>query len=63
MWKSRLGSQATYRALMEVFVRAGRLDCTKSIVEILKEGAETDTPPVAGAAGKSTNYDLYYCYL
>lgn len=45
MWKSHLGSQATYRALMEVFVRAGRMDCTKSVVEILKEGAEmTDIP-------------------
>ena len=40
MWKSGLGSQATYKALMEVFVKAGRLDCAKTIVEILKEGAD-----------------------
>ena len=46
---------------MEVFVRAGRLDCTKSIVEILKEGAETDTPPEAGAAGKGRS--TIYCDL
>ena len=39
MWKSGLGNQATYKALMEVFVKAGRLDCAKTIVEILKEGA------------------------
>lgn len=52
MWKSGLGSQATYRALMEVFVRAGRLGCAKSVVEILREGAEaTDTPPQGASAG------------
>ena len=49
-WKSHLGSQATYRALMEVFVGAGRMDCAKSIVEILKEGAEMTDKPQAGTA-------------
>ena len=38
---------------MEVFVKAGRLDCARSVVEILKEGAETisDTPPQGASAG------------
>ena len=38
---------------MEVFVKAGRLDCAGSVVEILKEGAETisDTPPQGTSAG------------
>ena len=45
-WKSGLGSAATYRALMEVFVKAGRMDCAKNVVEILKEGAEIpESPP------------------
>ena len=45
-WKSGLGSEATYRALMEVFVQAGRMDCAKNVVEILKGGAEiTESPP------------------
>ena len=39
-WKSGLGRAATYRALMEVFVKAGRIDLAESIAEILKEGAE-----------------------
>ena len=45
-WKSGLGSAATYRALMEVFVRAGRMDCAKTIVEILKD----ESPPSPGTA-------------
>ena len=49
-WKAGLGSQATYRALMEVFVRAGRLDCAQTIVAILKEGAEI-TETAHGRAG------------
>ena len=40
IWKSGLGSQATYRALIEVFVRAGRVNCAETIVAILSEGAE-----------------------
>ena len=39
-WKSGLGSAATYRALMEVFVKAGRMVLAESVVESLKEGAE-----------------------
>jgi F0F1-type ATP synthase epsilon subunit len=50
-WKSGLGSAATYRALMVVFVKAGRMDCAKNVVQILKEGAETtdELPPQPGA--------------
>ena len=45
-WKSGLGSAATYRALLEVFVKADRMDCAKNVAEILKEGAElTDVSP------------------
>jgi hypothetical protein len=49
-WKSGLGSAATYRALMEVFIRAGRMDCAKNVVQILKEGAEMadELPPQPG---------------
>ena len=39
-WESGLGRAATYRTLMEVFVKAGRIDLAESVVEILKEGAE-----------------------
>ena len=39
---------------MEVFVRAGRLDCATSVVGILKEGAETtDLPPQGTSVGTS----------
>ena len=57
IWKSHLGSQATYRALMEVFVRAGRMDCAKSVVEILKEGAELTDTPQAGTAETADHGD------
>ena len=36
IWKSRLGSGATYRALTEVFFKAGRLDCADAVCGILK---------------------------
>ena len=53
IWKSGLGSQATYRALMEVFVKAGRVDCAETIVEILSEGAEmTDAGSTSGTKSK-----------
>ena len=38
-WKSGLGSAATYRALLEVFIKVGRTKLAESVVEILKEGA------------------------
>ena len=47
MWKSGLGSAATYRALMEIFVRVGRVDCAETIVNILKEGADDTHQPDA----------------
>ena len=49
-WKSGRGSAATYRALMEVFVKAGRKDLAESVAEILKEGAEMtdESPPQPG---------------
>ena len=36
-WKSRLGREATYRALIEVFVKAGRLDYADAVCDILKD--------------------------
>ena len=39
-WKLRLGSKATYMALMKIFVDTGRVDCAETIVDIMKEGAE-----------------------
>ena len=49
-WKSGLGSAATYRVLMEVFIKAGRMVLAESVVEILKEGAEMtdESPPHPG---------------
>ena len=49
-WKSGLGSAATYRALMEVFVKAGRMVLAENVAEILKEGAEVtdESPPQPG---------------
>ena len=46
IWKSGLESAATYKALMEVFVRAGRMRCAESVAEILREGA------ISSRAGK-----------
>ena len=43
VWKSRVGAQGTYRALMEVFVRANKRDYAEVIVNILSEGAEVTT--------------------
>jgi pentatricopeptide repeat protein len=36
LWKSRLGSGATYRALIEVFFKAGRLDYADAVCDLLK---------------------------
>ena len=36
LWKSRLGGAATYKALIEVFVKAGRLDYAEFVCGLLK---------------------------
>ena len=60
VWKSRLGSQAAYKALMEVFVKAGKVDCAETIVEILSEGTEmTDAGSTSGTKLKSKLYVHY----
>ena len=41
IWKSRLGSGATYRALIEVFFKAGRLDCADAVCDLLKGSSDT----------------------
>ena len=37
VWKSRVGGGATYRALIEVFLKAGRLDCADAVCGVLKD--------------------------
>ena len=37
VWKSRLGGRGTYRALIEVFFKAGRLDCADAVCGVLLE--------------------------
>ena len=37
VWKSRLGGRATYRALIDVFFKAGRLDCADAVCGVLLE--------------------------
>ena len=37
VWKSRLGSRATYRALIEVFFKAGRLDYAEFVSGLFKD--------------------------
>ena len=57
-WKSGRGSAATYRALMEVFVKAGRMVLAESVVEILKEGAEmTDESPPRAQPGTVVTHE------
>ena len=40
VWKSRLGSGATYRALIEVFFKAGRLDYADAVCSLLKDSSD-----------------------
>ena len=40
-WKSRLGSEATYRALIEVFFKAGRLDYADTVCGLFKDVIST----------------------
>jgi pentatricopeptide repeat protein len=40
VWKSRLGSGATYRALIEVFFKAGRLDCADVVCGLFKDRSD-----------------------
>ena len=37
IWKRRLGSAATYKALIEVFMKASRLDCAEFVCDLLKD--------------------------
>ena len=41
IWKFRLGSGATYRALIEVFFKAGRLDYADAVCSLLKDSSDT----------------------
>ena len=41
IWKSRLGNGATYRALIEVFFKAGRLDYADAVCSLLKDSSDT----------------------
>ena len=41
IWKSRLGSGATYRALIGVFFKAGRLDYADAVCSLLKDSSDT----------------------
>ena len=40
IWKSRLGSGATYRALIEVFFKAGRLDYADAVCSLLTDSSD-----------------------
>lgn len=46
-WKARLGRRASYKALVEVFVRAGHEDYAEVVCGLLMEGSSTAT----GVAG------------
>ena len=40
IWKSRLSSGATYRGLIEVFFKAGRLDYADAVCSLLKDSSD-----------------------
>ena len=41
VWKSGLGKKATYRALIEVFIRAGQVSYAHTVADILSEEEDT----------------------
>ena len=41
IWKSRLDSGATYRALIETFFEADRLDYADAVCSLLKDSSDT----------------------
>ena len=43
VWKTRLGSGATYRSLIEVFFKAGRLDCAEFVSGLFKDDGASGT--------------------
>lgn len=43
VWKSRLGGRATYRALIDVFFKAGRLDCADAVCGVLLDSEDINT--------------------
>ena len=43
IWKSRLGSGATYRALIEVFFKAGRLDYAELVCGLFMDDGASGT--------------------
>ena len=46
LWKSRLGSGATYRALIEVFFKASRLDYADAVGILLKDIISTNSKTI-----------------
>ena len=41
VWKSGLGKKATYRALIEAFIRAGQVSYAQTVADILSEEEDT----------------------
>ena len=56
-WKSGLGSRATYKALIEVFIKAGKADYADAVCGVLREGVDPSPNPdptvVTGKGGAS----------
>ena len=48
MWKSKLGKAATYRALVEVFYKAGRLDYADHVCSLLRDESATPCKRCSG---------------
>ena len=40
-WKDKSGPNATYRALVTAFVRAGKGDCAEAVCKVLGESGES----------------------
>ena len=52
-WKSGLGSRATYKALIEVFIKAGKADYADAVRDVLREGVDpSPNPDPTVATGK-----------
>ena len=48
-WRSRLGSQATYKALMIVFIKADHRDYAENVSRALMDGENADSTDMAGS--------------
>ena len=59
-WKDKCGPNATYRALVTAFARAGKGDCAEAVCKVLGESGESRLASIK-LCSKLSQSGILYC--